>query len=50
MKASKTKERNKLDSYKQLTKQEIAELRRISISESVRRGIALIVEVAKWKK
>lgn len=44
------KKSNKLNSYNRLTKQEIAELRKISASESVKRGIALIAEVAKWKK
>jgi len=44
------KKSNKLNSYNRLTKQEMAELRKISASESVKRGIALIAEVAKWKK
>jgi hypothetical protein len=39
-----------LDSYKQIKKQEMAELRKMSAGESLRRGLILIAEVAKWKK
>ncbi len=40
----------RLDSYNRIKKQEFAELRRMSATESLRRGLALIAEVAKWKK
>lgn len=38
------------DSYEKIAKQEIAELRRMSATESLKRGLALITEIAKWKK
>ncbi len=39
-----------LDSYDRIKRQEFAELRRMSARESLRRGLALIEEVVKWKK